>query len=188
MKKKEEIKEKQKKEDQKLSVVIPTNISNKNMNNSNQNNNNLNNNLTNVDDSSKRVVNNNNTNNNQNINNTLGNNKENKDSKIDENTLREGGKDEKGNETIKCPNCHSASIIDSKIRLNSTKKKINPCLVDPQEIKHTLICCNHSNLQKLSVDELDPKNYRMLPPCLLNNIPAAGKANKMSEPVSILFK
>jgi len=86
-----------------------------------------------------------------------------------------------------CPVCMSASAINSRVRLKSGKK-INPCLVEPQDIKHTIICCSHQSTQGFSVQELDPRNYKMLPPCLLNNVPAAGKANKMSEAVSSLFK
>jgi len=94
---------------------------------------------------------------------------------------------EKENAEKGCPVCMSASAINSKVRLRSGKK-INPCLVEPQDIKHTIICCSHQSTQGHSVQELDPRNYKMLPPCLLNIIPAAGKANKMSDPVSNLFK
>jgi hypothetical protein len=45
----------------------------------------------------------------------------------------------------------------------------------------------HHSGQKLSVQELDPRNYADKPPCSVNKIIPAGKPMKMSEPVSSLF-
>jgi len=84
-----------------------------------------------------------------------------------------------------CPMCESANFIDSKIRL---KKKDNPCLQEPHEIKHAFVCCVHHSKDKLSVQEMDPKNYKFLPSCTMEKIPSAGKPLRMSESVGALFR
>ena len=112
--------------------------------------------------------------------------------KVFQNSVKDENMDKENSEKA-CPVCQSASVINSKVRHRSAKK-INPCLVEPQDIKyikfiiirHTIICCSHQSTQGFSIQELDPKNYKMMPPCLMEKIPAAGKANKMSTPFSLV--
>jgi hypothetical protein len=50
------------------------------------------------------------------------------------------------------------------------------------------MCCIHHKSDKLTPEEMNPRNYKYKPPCALTRIQPAGKPIKISESVGSLFK
>jgi len=72
------------------------------------------------------------------------------------------------------------------------KKKENPALLPPNQndlmgtfSNPNFVCCMHHNQGVFNVEEQDPRAFKNMPPCMLNNIVPAGKPTKKNIPLNL---
>lgn len=87
----------------------------------------------------------------------------------------------KDNTLQSCKFCESCKASN----MSTLRKKENPALMAPNEIKNDMICCMHHSQELFTIKEKDPRNYTNMPPCMMSSVIPAGKPLKRNAPLQL---
>ena len=81
-----------------------------------------------------------------------------------------------------CPLCSKSQPLSGASLL---KKKENPALYAPGQITNGYVCCLHHSKEMFSTEDKDPRNFKCMPPCMMESITPAGKPTRKEEALNL---
>ncbi|MCQ2819693.1 MAG: hypothetical protein MJ252_20705 [archaeon] len=82
-----------------------------------------------------------------------------------------------------CPICSKSQPLTGASLL---KKKENPALYAPGTItSNGYVCCLHHSKELFTTEDKDPRNFKCMPPCMMESITPAGRPTKKEEALNL---